>query len=296
MGRNRKPGARYPSGKLKPAPKPSVPPITGAEFQRLVRHGHLLAADARLTSELGRLFAAGELTIIQCTAGHRIGEIYGAYERTTGLRRSTRSPSYERSYGAAEFESEQQIEFAEAARAQFLRLQDLLLFHAPGARPILRAGGGMLCQHWLMTALEQLCVEDRTVNPAFYPEIRDVLEAVAREYGLTKRGPAGRPAPARGISAALPPGANGAALARKPDRDRAAWLKVLGRLNPALAAEVLERIYDMAQAIKDRMAFVEASPKLRPAPHENTNISKVKTRISRPVLALSAPGEDDASG
>jgi hypothetical protein len=46
-------------------------------------------------THLGRMGATGELTDIEVTAGFKVAEVYGRFERSIGRRRTVASPSYE---------------------------------------------------------------------------------------------------------------------------------------------------------------------------------------------------------
>jgi hypothetical protein len=246
VGRKRKPGARYPSGKLKPATKPSTDPISGAEWQRIRQFGRKLGGDPRLASELSRLNLFGELTILQTTAGQRVGEIYGRYEGLAGLRRSVRSPSYERAYGDTWGHEEAE----RAASDAFVTLQKTLDKLAPAPSPIRE---GSVRKHYLVDALEQLCVENRAVSPVLYPEIRSLLEALAEEWGLStvRRHPAGSIRQRQSAPAPAP---------AKPrlNIDRLSWLRVMRAMRPDLTDEQLEAAYELAQAHKQREVFRRA--------------------------------------
>lgn len=257
MARPRKPGERYPSGKLKPAPKPNFDPISGVEWQRIRQDGRRLGADPRLASELARLNLFGELTIVQTTAGQRVGEIYGRYERLTGLKRSVRSPSYERAYGIG-FERQD----AERAAAEAFRdLQDTLDQLAQAPPPIFSKRKGRLeCRpHHVIDALEHLCVENRAIGPALYPEIRGLLDYLAATWGLStiRRPNAGssRRAPITPAPEQQP---------RKPEprtgHDQEAWMKVMRTLRPDLTDAQLENAYRVAQAVRDRGKFLNERP------------------------------------
>lgn len=91
-GRPKKPGERYPGGQLKPG---SGEPIAPTVLRRIFRDAEDGYADARLGSQVGRLYFHRQLTSTEASTAFYIGEIYGRYEAQIGKRRSTRSPSYE---------------------------------------------------------------------------------------------------------------------------------------------------------------------------------------------------------
>jgi len=273
VGRNRKSGERYPSGKLKPAAKPTAEPITGVAWQRIRTHAIRLGADPRVASELSRLNLFGELTIVQTTAGQRIGEIYGQYEALKGLRRSTRSPSYERAFGGARADSIAREEAEQDATEAFLELQKTLHDISPRS----------------LEPLEQLCVEDRSVSRTLYPDIRNVLEYLAQIWGLTtvrRAGPAKRPEAKKAAAEEAP-------APKKVNLDRQSWIKTIRTMRPDLTADQAGEAYDIAQALKHRAVFVSRSPTLS----QNTLPEAARIRVAgdRPVLKLVKKGGTDVA-
>lgn len=175
-GRNRKQGERYRSGDLRPTGEPLAP----AAWQRQLQAARLKIIDPKFGSELGRLQAAKELTATQVTAGERIGEIYGRYERFSGKRRSAKSPSYESglgSIGAADDRLSQE----ERDRMQKIEGDAFRAFQA--------LSGYM--QHFprdLRAMIEHLCVDDRALNPTRLSEIRQALGHLAEKlFGITSK-------------------------------------------------------------------------------------------------------------
>lgn len=171
MGRGRKAGDRYVSGKLKP-----VGTIrSGAAWQRLIQENHRLATDERVVTQLGRLSWFGEITHAQTAAGMRIGGIYGRYEALNGLRRSAKSggsPSYVSAADEAEEESRElktPAEVDESAR------------NATTAFKGLQREIPML----MRSLVEALCVEDEAVNPLAYPDLRVLFQRLAILWKMT---------------------------------------------------------------------------------------------------------------
>lgn len=252
-GRPAKPGPRYACGKL----KPQVEPISGTLWQRLKQHGKQFGLDQRLTSELGRLNWFGELTLAQTAAGFRIAEIYGRYERLRHLRRSKASPSYEVSYGEAGAAEEllgpvelQALEDRVAAATEKFRALQKELSHR--IRPI----------------IEQLCVEDRAVNPMAYDDVREALSALATSWQITTA--PRRPPPAQGSrrshtplhfnqheDAGSPP-AGDAAKPVRPNLDKIFWMQVAKKLRPDLSDSHISEAFDIMQALKAREIFRRA--------------------------------------
>jgi len=238
-GRPAKTGARYASGKL----KPSSDPIAPALWQRIATEAKKHAIDARLGSQLGRLFLHQELTSTEIAAGLRFGEIYAAFERHKGKRRSAKSPSYGAGGDhsiAEELMDPEALNDLEAlivaATGKFTKLQD------------------WLCQQniprHLLNALEELCVEDRVVNSLLLPDLREWLNRLAAYFGLTNAHAAkqqkttSRPA-LRADGDAKP----------RPNIDRIYWLEVVRRLRPDLNEDQLLEAYDVQRALVARAAF-----------------------------------------
>ncbi len=171
-GRRALPGERYRCGKKRPGEDKG-----GALWRRIADHGEKLALDPRLGSELGRLRHFGELSNLQASAGSRVGEIYGRYERLKHLHRSAASPSYRLGFGESDDPSgaEELDRFAERVRRAeraFLRLQEEIQ-----ARD-------------LKALIEEVCVDDRPINPTRLDELRAVLDHLAVHFGMADRVPA----------------------------------------------------------------------------------------------------------
>src|SRR6266699_82361 len=147
-GRRALPGDRYRCGKKRPGEDKG-----GALWRRIADHGEKLALDPRLGSELGRLRHFGELNNLQASAGSRVGEIYGRYERLKHLHRSAASPSY-------------RLGFGESDEPSFLRLQEEIQ-----ARD-------------LKALMEEVCVDDRPINPTRLDELRAALDHLAVHFGM----------------------------------------------------------------------------------------------------------------
>jgi hypothetical protein len=170
-GRRALPGERYPCGRKRPGEDRG-----GALWRRIADHGEKLALDPRLGSELGRLRHFGELSNLQASAGSRVGEIYGRYERLKHLHRSTASPSYRIGFGESDDPTgpeelrrfEQRVRRAQRA---FLRLQEEIQ-----ARD-------------LKALIEEVCVDDRPINPTRLDDLRAMLDHLAVHFGMSDRAP-----------------------------------------------------------------------------------------------------------
>jgi hypothetical protein len=122
---------------------------------------------------VARLLFEKKLNDREAAAAFRVGEIYGRYERLHGRRRSAVSPSYTigRS-GAPELAEErmtgEQIEARDKRErdieAAFLALQDEIPSYPPRWRAM----------------IEHLCVENLHVPEIWLPELRWMLEKIAK--------------------------------------------------------------------------------------------------------------------
>lgn len=156
-------GARYESGRLK---EPA-----GAErgenlFQRF-RELVAIGLDPRLTSQIGRLRFLKLITDTQASAADKVGRVYGRYERLHGVRRSTRSPSYEFGTGGG-LERPEDIERTTETDADYTKLQTCIPIFPQEAR----------------ATIEALCVEDRVIPTSLLSDVRIVLDKIAYEFDL----------------------------------------------------------------------------------------------------------------
>jgi hypothetical protein len=161
----------------------------------------------------------------EAAAAFKVGEIYGRYERLHARRRSAVSPSYTigRS-GAPELADERMTGDQIAARekrerdvdAAFAALQDEIPAYPPRWRSI----------------LEALCVENQHVPEVWLPEVRWMLEKIAKAAripgqkdgkGRGRGGKVGKAVPAGGVGRASgtrspPRGSDSPSLVTPPGR------------------------------------------------------------------------------
>jgi hypothetical protein len=141
----------------------------GAMWRRIidegVRFGHV---NPQLGSEVGRLAFHGQITVTEAAAASQIGEIYGRYERSQGLRRSVASPSYITGFDDRDFSEEtpEDVLRAQHAKRHFDKLQ--MAIPTPKARAV----------------LEQLCVDDQPIGPASLMDARVLLRKLAVTFGI----------------------------------------------------------------------------------------------------------------
>lgn len=251
-GRPAKLGARYPGGKLKPQGDPVSPII----LQRLFRDATKLGIDQRLASQVGRLWCIREFSALHAAVAFRIGAIYARYEFHKGLRRSTRSPSYEQGFGQSGAAEELLGPTALEDREQRIRdathsFQDLQKLIPPRYRAV----------------IEQLCVEDCTISSLVLGDVREIFEAIASVWGMRRQQNSGQqPGGVRGHiplhfnehAKSTRSAADGDPLAigrPAPNIDRIFWIETIRKLRPDLSDDELKLAYDMTQARKERERF-----------------------------------------
>jgi hypothetical protein len=265
VGRHRKAGHRYPSGKLK---KPTGDPIVPAAWARVRTDAAKLINDDRLASELGRLSFHRELTDAQAAAGFRVAEIYAGYEKAKGKRRSLGSPSYEQEFrGDGGFPEElvavkdaaekpnaitlddlseddplyKRMAGTLAAEQAFLALQDELDNYGPRARDL----------------LETLCVDNCTINPQKLDAMRWLLNRLAVFFGTSgSRKKAKRQAPRKtGAERAAAPAPVSRVTVRHPPIEAVVLRTMLKAARPDMDAEQIEAAVSLAGAVKERELF-----------------------------------------
>src|SRR4051794_443354 len=132
-----------------------------------------LGLDPRADCQLAKLRKKGEITPAMEVAAHKVGEIYGRWERCIGRSRSAKGFSYELGFSGRELRTAEQEaardEREKKARAAFEDLQD--------QRRHLRRD--------LRDAIETLCVEDRHVLPIWYQEFRVFFGKLVTKWKIT---------------------------------------------------------------------------------------------------------------
>ncbi len=258
VGRRRKSGERYPSGKLKPRKtlKPDIEPMSPALWQRIRQHGRQLGADPRLETELGRLNLHGELTVAMTVTGFGIGEIYGRYESYNRLSSSPKSPSYNASVGEAGISEDlllpEQIEDRERRIRNATRAWEQLEAKIP---------------HELRGPIHDLCVSNKHVSPVLYEDIRQLLSRLATEWNMHGAPRESTPPTVnrrhgpplhfnKHETESRPKSVPTITLSEKrPNFDRIYFIQVLREANPLLTVEQAGDLYDKQQALKQRAIF-----------------------------------------
>lgn len=267
-GRPQKQGERYPGGKLKPAQKQSGStdrqPISPALWQRIKADGIKLGADPRLTTELGRLALHDELSNAEVSAGFRIAEIYLRFERFHQRSRSAGGSSF---FNAFVANDERPIEIGRRQHDEYLDIDreeaereakaefELLQFYMP---PSHRA------------FVEQLCVENRPVNPHVLRGVRITLRYFSelfkddKKYRAKMAEKLGRNAykhkiPSKKKKPTAPAEVAPVEIKKAPEnKDKSAWFQVQRILRPDLTDQQLEEAWAIFIALKARSAFRQA--------------------------------------
>jgi hypothetical protein len=236
-GPRKKPGERYPSGDLKPV----IPPAIWGRIQSVLN----VSNDQRFNSELGRLWLYGELTDTQAAGGRVIAHIYrnGDSEKEGKARRHATA-------AATDVDPH-------ASRRDRKALDELLSEYPPK----------------LSEAVIELCVFNRTVDWKLRPQIRQLLDDVARWWwrDARRRGADGSSKLARrSIRPWIQPldradkrrrrtaniqASEGRELTRDRDPDIEATKEVIASLRPDLDAEAKARAIQMYVAFRDREKF-----------------------------------------
>lgn len=137
---------------------------SGVLWARLVQDANDFGLDPRITSQIGRLRIARQLTDSQAGAADRIGQVYGKYERDHGVRRSARSPSYQIGRGGAG-RARTEAEISET-NADYHKIQACIPLVPREARDV----------------IEQLCVENRVISSWHLPDVRVILDRVHAKF------------------------------------------------------------------------------------------------------------------
>lgn len=274
-GRPPKAGERYPGGQL----KPEIAPALLVRIRTAVERGY---ADPRLGSQVGRLLFHRELSPIEATAAFRIGEIYGRFERNNGLRRTTRSPSYEMGNAGGMNGQALDQDAVKADTEAWLALQDALVEPATGHEVDCKC---RICRR-RVSLIERLCVDDEPLLPLQLEEVRKLLRQLAHLFkaGRPKKKKKKRPALMVVAGAASPSPAP--AKTRRINQEREAWLAVQRRLSPNLNEHELSKAYDEFLARKDRGDFNDheqiAPPQFKPHQPLREPFQKTLTLPPRP--------------
>jgi hypothetical protein len=251
-GRPAKEGERYPGGKLKSA-KPAIKAISPALLDRLRTEAVEAVRDARFGSELGRLFMHEELTATQASAGYRLAQIYGRFERFKNMRRSAASPSYmvassgldeesieaitpemlARSMAEEMLDPEQLKDLKERIRSSehsFEKLQNFMRVFPTNVR----------------AAIELLCVDDALTNPMMLENLRVALDELAISFRI-KAAPKKEKLIRREVIVE-----KDRSETVVPDVDRVVWFKAVGRLRPDMTEAQLAKAYELTCVLKVR--------------------------------------------
>lgn len=185
-------------------------------WHRLRAHGIAIGADARCATQLSLLSMAGELTASQVTAGFKVAEIYGKFERAKQQKRSTASPSYQRAFGDPNA-GEDQLHIIDLVKLE-KRIQ-----RATNDWKLLQAKieHRMVDPRRARELLERVCVEDR---PAFTYEYQDLRYCLNVLAGTEPGQRQAEQLPSIAVTARRPPRAH-ADRPKRAEIDKAAWME-----------------------------------------------------------------------
>ncbi len=259
-GRPRKAGERTAYGALKRVTDNGLTPTA---IKRIVEDLARGAGDKRFETEVARLLFERKLNDREAAAAFKIGEIYGRFERLHGKKRSAVSPSYTIGRaGAPELADErmtaEQVEVRDKrerdTEAAWLVLQDEIPPYPAKWRSM----------------IEHLCVENLHVPEIWLPELRWMLERIAKAAripgqknmkGDRNDGKAGKavPQPSAGRIVGTPNRTNGAlstSMAPRINDDRDAWLCLIHNLRPDMDAAALVEAGRYQGALRDRAVLM----------------------------------------
>jgi hypothetical protein len=155
-GRKRKVGERYPSGRLKPQTRAIAPALWGR-----IRD---FADDPMVNSELGRLSFSGELTDTQAAAGFELGGLYRCHHN-----QSSQTADHEPNY--QDGSSRPGVRIVRKPRNS----SDAALKAEETAWRAIEYELEAASRH-LRSAIIDLCVENKAINPILYAEVRRFLD------------------------------------------------------------------------------------------------------------------------
>jgi hypothetical protein len=239
-GRPRKAGERYPSGDLKKR-KPGEA-ISPSYWGRIKNYIAKLAKDERLESEVGRLSFAGEFTNAQTAAAFKVGDVYRAYHRANMLREHARAPNWERGYGSADLAIErmtwEQLEEHEAwvrkAYDAWKRLDEYFVS----------------IRRDLRQAMMDVCVYGTPTNPLLLPELRGILDDLAKRWEEGWKGIKHRDMRVIGGGKKTE-----AVVQKRPDSINEPLDKVVQAIRPDLDTQARGRVIETFHALRARRAL-----------------------------------------
>lgn len=241
LGRPRKAGERYPSGKLK-KPGEAIAPARWGRIKNLLCK---IAGLPEWENEIGRLLCQGELTNVQAAAASKIGDVYRAYHRAKGLKYFAKSPNYERGFGSADLAEErmsaEELENFEAR----IRKAEEAWFKVDGYLSGVRRD--------VRQAVIDICVGSTPVNPMVLPDVRACLSDLAKRWEQGWRDQPQRRQP----ELKLMPGRDNVEAIAKHRRDTVTepLSAVVRKLRPDLDDDGIKQVVDVFHALRARADF-----------------------------------------
>lgn len=259
-GRPPKGGPRYDCGRR----KPTGDPRGNRDWQFIREHGKRLGADAKLSTEIGRLAFDGQLTDTQVEAAFLVGRVYGEFRQFKRKRSSPASPGYLRCFGDPDGQEDEENPSAEPLIDEHDRQREETALERRSRRAERRFEKLTECfgalppgpAQRVRKAIEALCVEDRFITAAEIEEAAPMLDWIASKFGLAAAPPTSSIA-IRGRSArrAAPQHVRD----RRVELDKQAWLKCTRALRKDLSEAQLETAWrtfqQLCAAERDRERF-----------------------------------------
>jgi hypothetical protein len=252
-GRPRKNGERTACGALKRVADNGLTPTAIKRISEDLARG---AGDKRFETEVARLLFERKINDREAAAAFRVGEIYGRFERLHGKHRSAVSPSYTIGRaGAPELADERMTDEQVEARdrrerdveAAFAALQDEVPPYPAKWRAM----------------LEHLCVDNLHVPEIWLPELRWMLERIAKAARIPgqkkgeRNGSGGKSVtPPRVVPLNRTNGAVSTSTVPRINDDRDAWITLIHNLRPDLDAAALIEAGRFQGALRDRAVLM----------------------------------------
>ncbi len=260
-GRPKKDGDRYDNGRLKWR-KMESDIIAPTLLHRIRTNAEELGLDPKLEHETGRLFLLRRMTAGEASVAHKIAEIYGRAEFYDGRRRVTKSPSYEMGFRSAETrECSNVADDAETSRHTPTDFETRAMAADESFRSlkheirITRVADPHIHSDFvygsrLISAIEQLCVDEEPISPAVLPDVCLVLTALIPYFG-TERAP--KKGKQKKMTNKITPVRR--EIKERPLREIDYGMAMLARMRPDLDRDFLLKEWHNFCALRDRDVF-----------------------------------------
>ncbi len=253
-GRTRKAGERTACGALKRVTDNGLTPTAIKRIGEDLARG---AGDKRFETEVARLLFERKLNDREAAAAFKVGEIYGRFERLHGKKRSAVSPSYTIGRaGAPELADERMT-------AEQVEARDRMERDVEAAFEALQAEVPPYPAKW-RAMLEHLCVDNLHVPEIWLPELRWMLEQIAKAARIPGqkhvKGDRNDGGGVKTVPRVVPlnrtNGAASTSTAPRINDDRDAWLCLIRNLRPDMDAAALVEASRFQGALRDRAVLM----------------------------------------